>query len=197
MTQYDAFEEKFAAALQSDEMPAADFTARVMAQVAKTPQVKAGTSQRGWKIALTAAACAAVVAIAVPVVFLGTMRAGSAAPEAADCAAEAPAAMEPACEEEAADGRVTNGFSITADSAEENGIAAGGTVASQKASDPTGVFPIADEVLCRQVREVLSEMGIESDSNTYFLTAEQAATLHEAMPELVLPEGDFTLVLEG
>ena len=38
MTQYDAFEQKLADSLRSDEMPSADFTARVMAQVAKRPR---------------------------------------------------------------------------------------------------------------------------------------------------------------
>ena len=193
MTQDHAFEEKFRESLRSDEMPSADFTTRVMAQVAKTPQVKAGSSKRTWKVVLTAAACFAVVAVAVPVVFFGTMRAGSAAPEAAsDCAA--PAAAEPACEENAAEGGVVNSFSVTADNAAEEEAA--GAV-KDKAELAAEEVTVSDTALCRQAREILSEMGLESDSGTYVLTAEQTAALQEAMPELKLPAGDFILVLEG
>ena len=192
MTQYDAFEQKLTGALRSGEMPSADFTARVMAQVAKTPQVKADPSKRTWKIVLTAAACLAVVVIAVPVLFFGTMRAGSAAPRAAsDC--EAPAAMEPACEEDAAESGVVNSFSVTADSAAQENAA--GAVKNKDESAEEEVS-VSDAALCQKAREVLSEMGLESDSGSYVLTAKQGSALLEAMPELKLPEGDFVLILE-
>lgn len=192
MTQFDAFEQKLTDSLQSDEIPSADFTARVMAQVAKTPQVRAGSSKRTWKIVLTAAACLAVVCVAVPVVFFGTMRAGSAAPEtASDCAA--PAAMEPACEENAAEGGVVNSFSVTADNAAEEEAA--GAV-KDKAALAAEEVSVSDEALCQKAREILSEMGLESDSGSYALTAEQGLALHGAMPELKLPAGAFILVLE-
>ncbi len=193
MTQFDAFEQRLTDSLHSDEMPSADFTARVMAQVAKTPQVKAAPSQRTWKIALTAAACLVVVCVAIPVVFFGTMRAGSAAPETAfDCAA--PAAMEPACEENAAEGGVVNSFSVTADNAAEEETAGAVKNKDESAAEEVSV---SDAALCRQAREVLSEMGLESDSGYYALTAEQGLALHEALPELKLPVGAFVLILEG
>lgn len=194
MTQYDAFEEKFAGALRSDAMPSGDFAARVMAQVAKTPQVKAGSSRRTWKIVLTAAACFAVVAVAVPVVFFGTMRAKSAAPESADCAAPAEAPAE--CEESTVENSTVNSFSVTADSAEaEYDIAA--NAIKEKSELPAEEVAVSDAELCAKVREVLPEMGLESDSGTYVLTAEQGEFLHEAMPELKLPAGEFVLILEG
>ena len=194
MTQYDAFEEKFAGALRSDAMPSGDFAARVMAQVAKTPQVRVGSSKRTWKIVLTAAACFAVLAIAVPVVFFGTMRAGSAAPESADCAAPAEAPAE--CEESAAENGTVNSFSVTADSAEAEYDEAAGAI-KEKSELPAEEVAVSDAELCAKVREVLPEMGLESDSGTYVLTAEQGEFLHEAMPELKLPAGAFVLILEG
>ena len=190
MTQYDAFEEKFAGALRSDAMPSGDFAARVMAQVAKTPQVRVGSSKRTWKIVLTAAACFAVVAAAVPVVFFGTMRAGSAAPESADCAAPAE------CEESAAENGTVNSFSVTADSAEAEYDVAANAI-KEKSELPAEEVSVSDAELCAKVREVLPEMGLESDSGTYVLTAEQGEFLHEAMPELKLPAGAFVLILEG
>ena len=200
MTQFDAFEQKLTDSLQSDEMPSADFTARVMAQVAKTPQVRAGSSKRTWKIVLTAAACLAVVCVAVPVVFFGAMRAGSAAPQASDCAApaEAPAAMEPseaeaACEENAAEGGVVNSFSVTADNAAEEEAAGAVKNKDESAAEEVSV---SDAALCQKAREILSGMGLESDSGYYALTAEQGLALHGAMPELKLPAGAFILVLE-
>ena len=193
MTRFDAFEQKLTDSLQSDEMPSADFAARVMAQAAKTPQVKAGPSGRTRKTVLTAAACLAVVCVAVPLVFFGTTRAGSAAPEtASDCAA--PAAMEPACEEDAAECGTVNGFSVTADSAAQENAA--GAV-KDKAELAAEEVSVSDAALCRQAREILSGMGLESDSGYYALTAGQAAALHEAIPELKLPVGAFMLILEG
>ena len=194
MTQYDGFEQAFSGALSSEEMPSADFTARVMAQVAKTPQVKTASPRRTWKIALTAAACLAVVAVAVPMVFFGTMRAGSAAPKAADCAA--PAEASAACEESAAVNGTVNNFSVTADSAEAEYDNAAGAI-KEKNELPTEEVAVSDTELCAKAREILSEMGLDSDSGSYVLTAEQAAALHEAMPELKLPIGGFVLVLEA
>ena len=195
MTQYDGFEEKFAEALHTEEMPSADFTARVMAQVAKTPQVKAGFSRRTWKIVLTAAACFAVAAIAVPMVFFGTMRAGSAAPAASDCAA--PAAAEDCAEEE-----IANVFTAPADSPTGSIVSANGEAKSQSDVD-SGASPQEEEIslsnaeLCTKAREIAEEIGAEGDGSRYYLTQQQAALLHEAMPELELPTGGFVLVLEG
>lgn len=193
MTQYDGFEQAFSGALSSEEMPSADFTARVMAQVAKTPQVKTASPRRTWKIALTAAACLAVVAVAVPMVFFGTMRAGSAAPKAADCAA--PAAAEDCAEEE-----VANDFVFMTETPTESMTAENGAIKEKSDADSGESYEevrVSNTDLCQQVREILSEMGLDSDSGSYVLTAEQAAALHEAMPELKLPIGVFALVLEG
>ena len=195
MTQYDAFEQKLADALQSDEMPSADFAARVMAQAAKTPQAKTGSSKRTWKIVLTAAACFAVAAIAVPMVFFGTMRAKSAAPEAAyDCAA--PAAGEEAAAEDAAENNVL--FSMEAPT--ESITVENGAIKEKSDADSISSYEevsVSNTELCQQAREILSEMGMESDSGYYVLTAEQGAALHEVMPELKLPAGAFVLILEG
>ena len=198
MTQYDAFEQKLADSLRSDEMPAADFTARVMAQVAKTPQVKAVAPKKTWKIVLTAAACFAVVCVAVPLVFFGTMRAGSAAPAAAsDCAAPAEAAptyQESAAEEECVNDSALPQEMVTGSAAENGAI-------KQKSdtdnADNCTEVALSNTELCRQAREILGEMGLVSDSGTYVLTAEQGSALQEAMPELKLPAGDFVLILEG
>ena len=195
MTQYDAFEEEFATALHTKEMPSADFSARVMAQVAKTPQVKAGSSRRTWKIVLTAAACFAVAAIAVPMVFFGTMRAGSAAPAASDCAA--PAAAEDCAEEE-----IANVFTAPTEMPTESIVSANGEAKNQSDVD-SGASPKEEEVtvssteLCAKAREIAEEIGAEGDGSRYYLTEQQAALLHEAMPELKLPIGGFVLVLEG
>ena len=205
MTAYDAFEEKLADALHTEEMPSADFTARVMTQVAKTPQTKAGSSKRTWKIILTAAACFAVVAVALPLVFFGTMRAGSAAPEAADCAAPAEAeeaAMKPAAE---ADGGAVNDCVEDCMEMEETPLQSNLSAESEAVKEKTDAtensayeeVAFGDTELCRQVREILGEMGLVSDSGTYVLTAEQVAVLQEALPELELPEGAFVLILEG
>ena len=195
MTQYDAFEEEFATALHTEEMPSADFSARVMAQVAKTPQVKAGSSKRTWKIGLTAAACLAVVVIAVPVLFFGTMRAGSAAPESADCAA--PAEAEDCAEEE-----TCYEFTAPAEAPTESAIAANGAAKVDSDVD-SGASPKEEEVvvsnteLCAKAREIAEEMGAEGDGSRYYLTQQQSAVLHEALPELKLPVGGFVLILEG
>ena len=200
MTQYDAFEQKLTGALQSDEQPSADFTARVMAQVAQTPQLQAGSSKRTWKVILTAAACLAVAAVAVPVLFFGTMRAGSAAPAAAsDCAAPA---EEEGFEMEAQEDDATNDFAFMteapttdASASEENGA-----IKQKSDADSGGYYEevnISDTALCQRAREILGEIGLESDSGYYVLTAEQGAALHDAIPELKLPEGTFALILEG
>ena len=176
-------------------MPSADFAARVMAQVAKTPQVKAGSSKRTWKIVLTAAACFAVVAAAVPMVFFGTMRAGSAAPAASDCAA--PAAAEDCAEEE-----IANVFTAPTETPTESIVSANGEAKSQSDVD-SGASPKEEEVavsnteLCAKARQIAEEIGAEGDGSRYYLTQQQAALLHEAMPELKLPIGGFVLVLEG
>ena len=194
MTAYDAFEEKFAGTLHSSEMPSADFAARVMAQVVKTPQVKAGSPRRSWKIVLTTAACLVVACIAVPFVFFGTMRAGSAAPETADCAA--PAEAPAACEEGVADNGIVNNFMLTTKDAEATYDAAAGARKEESESAAEQIH-VSDTVLCAMAREILCEMGFSSDSGTYALTAEQTATLHQAMPELKLPVDACLLVLEG
>ena len=195
MTQYDAFEQALSGALSSEEMPSADFTERVMAQVVQTPQVKAGSSKRTWKIVLTAAACLAVIAVAVPVVFFSTMRAGSAAPESADCAA--PAEAEECAEDDAA-----SDFAMITEAPAEsvtaaNGEAKGKSDVDSSASPKEEEVAVSNTELCARARETAEELGAEGDGSRYYLTQQQAAVLHEAMPELKLPAGGFVLVLEG
>jgi len=192
MTQYDAFEQRLSDALHTGEMPSEGFTARVMAQVAQTPQVKAGSSRQTRKILLTAAACLAVAAIAVPVVFFGTMRAGSAAPESADCAA--PAAAENCEEEEVQE------FTMMAEESKEtanSNDAETDQTGVESGADPTEEVAVSNTELCAEARKILSGMGLESDSGYYSLSAQQVEALHEAMPELELPAGPFVLILEG
>ena len=197
MTQYDAFEQKLTNALQSDEQPSADFTARVMAQVAQTPQIKTGFSRRTWKIVLTAAACLAVAAVAVPVLFFGTMRAGSAAPAASDCAA--PAEAEGFAMEAQEDG-AANDFAFMTEAPTVGASAENGEIKQKNDADSVEDYEevsVSDTALCQRAREILSEIGLESVSGYYVLTAEQGAALQDAMPELKLPEGAFALILEG
>ena len=197
MTQFDAFEQKLTDSLHSDEMPSADFTARVMAQVTQTPQLQAGSSKRTWKIVLTAAACLAVAAVAVPVLFFGTMRAGSAAPAASDCAA--PAEAE-GFEMEAQEDDATNDFAFMTEAPTVGASAENGEIKQKSEADSVEDFEevsVSDTALCQRAREILSEIGLESDSGYYVLTAEQGAALHDAIPELKLPEGAFALILEG
>ena len=198
MTQYDAFEQKLTDALQSDEQPSADFTARVMAQVTQTPQLQAGSSKRTWKIVLTAAACLAVAAVALPVLFFGTMRAGSAAPAASDCGA-APAEAE-GFEAEAQEDDAANDFAFMTEAPTVGASAENGEIKQLSEADSVEDFEevsVSDTTLCQRAREILSEIGLESDSGYYVLTAEQGTALHDAMPELKLPKGAFALILEG
>ena len=196
MTQYDAFDEKFNQALRSDEMPSADFTRRVMAQVAQTPQDKSVSSKRTWKIVLTAAACLAVVCVAIPMVFFGNMRAGSAAPESADCAA--PAAAEDCAEEEVANTFLMKAEEAPAESADAAyGAATNESDVDSSASPQETEVMLSDTVLCQQARELAEELGAEGSDGRYYFTAEQAEVLRQAIPALKLPDGGFVLVLEG
>ena len=81
MKDFDKFDELMRDALASDETPSSDFTRRVMAQVAATPQARPTRRPFPYlKVAAAAAACLVLV-------YVGTlplrMRAGSAAPNAA------------------------------------------------------------------------------------------------------------------
>lgn len=203
MTPYDSFERNLADALRSDEMPSADFAERVAAQVCRTPQMKSASPERRGRLALTVAACLAMAALAVPMVFFTATRADSAAPQAADCAVA----------EETCDAGAGTYDTLTPDykakkesvaeteeretpmptSPAENGAA---VKSDTDEYDGKTTVHVSDTALCRQAREILSEMGMESDSGFYILTAEQAAALREAIPALELPVGALVLVLE-
>ena len=186
--EFDAFEQRLSDALQGDEMPQADFVNKVMTRVRETPQKKAKKVTprfKTWQIA----ACAAVVAVvAVPVVFMTTMRVGSAAPAAAaDCAA--PAEGEPAAAEESFTMTAENGmvdYGVTEDSME----------AKSKANVNQETVTISDPDVAEAVRAWLEENGYVDDGG-YLLSAEEAAQLMENVPQAELPLCTVQLILEA
>lgn len=182
--EFDAFEQRLSNALQGDEMPQTDFMDKVMAQVRETPQEKETKSVpkfKTWQIA----ACAAVVAVvAVPLIFATTMRAGSAAPAAADCCAPEESPMEGGVE--------AFSYSMTADAepkAKEEAVndAANVTQETVTISDPD----VVEEALAW-----LEENGYVDDGG-YLLSAEEAAELMKAVPQAELPLCTVQLILEG
>lgn len=182
--EFDAFEQRLSNALQGDEMPQTDFMDKVMAQVRETPQEKKTKSVpkfKTWQIA----ACAAVVAVvAVPAIFMATMRAGSAAPAAADCCAPEESPVEGGVE--------AFSYSMTADAepkAKEEAVndAANVTQETVTISDPD----VVEEALAW-----LEENGYVDDGG-YLLSAEEAAELMKAVPRAELPLCTVQLILEG
>lgn len=214
----DSFEVLLHDALQSSEQPSADFSARVMAQVAQTPQVKPVSPKRVWKTVAAIAACLAVTVIAVPAVLFGTMRAGSAAPAQAaeDCctesecitdaaeeipqddfiaqnfASDAPTDRKDAANETQASGSVGNDFGLCQAPAPEEAGAPNAPNAKE-----TETVSISDAALQQQVREWLTAQGISIDSDgTCCLTAQQTEALQTAIPALELPAGACMLAME-
>ena len=187
---FDAFEEKLHDALTGEEMPGEEFAQRVMAQVRLMPQEQSAPRDRKmpkmklWQIA----ACAAVVVLAIPVIRLTTMRAGSAAPAAAaDCAATEEGYMEeePAAEEDMTDG-LANG-----EQKMKSGVSVNDTANMEQET-----VVLSDPALIEQVLAWLEEMGYANDGG-YLLSAQEVAALNEAVPDLALPLCTVQLILEA
>ena len=183
--EFDAFEQRLSHALQRDEMPQADFVNKVMAQVRETPQEKKtrfAPKFKTWQIA----ACAAVVAVvAVPLIFATNMRAGSAAPAAADCCAPEESPVE-------SGGAEAFSYSMTADAEPKE--------KQESVNDSANVMQetvtIADPAVAKEVLAWLDENGYVDDGG-YLLSAEEAAELMKAVPQAGLPLCTVQLILEG
>ena len=190
--EFDAFEQRIHDALQGDEMPGADFSRRVMAQVRETSQHKASRSMPRFKV-WQIAACIAVVVLAVPAIWLSTMRCGSAGPKttmeaAEDCAPEeAPAAAE-------------ESFSLTAVNGAMDCEPAEGAMEEPKAKAQDNVnqetVVISDPDVAAEVLAWLEENGYVDDGG-YLLSAEEAEALMKSVPQAQLPLCTVQLILEG
>jgi len=198
MTNEDRFDALLREALQGDEQPSPDFTARVMAQVEKTPQRKPAPPRK--KLWLSLAACAAVVVLALPVLRLSTLRMGS----AADCAAPAEACeTEEAVEFPAAEERSgAMDSSVNTTLAPENealkDAAETDEALHEKCAPSRSAVTIDDDELCAALRQWLAEHDIASDDGTTFpLTAKQAQLMEQSSPEVSLPDYDCQLILNG
>lgn len=216
MNDYDKFDEMMRDALVSDETPSSDFTRRVMAQVAATPQERLRRRAFPYlKVAAAAAACLVLV-------YVGTiplrMRMGSAAPknqaystattdsaamEAAPEAAEMPDETEGSAEDYygfSAGSKLEN--SLTEEAARNDALAS----ASQKAAaigyrvevsqreDGVTVCKLTTPAGCAAAELWLAEHGFADDGG-YVLHAVDVAAMNEALPGLSLPEGDCVLIL--
>lgn len=183
-SEFDAFEQRLSHALQGDEMPQADFVNKVMAQVRETPQEKKTRSApkfKTWQIA----ACAAVVAVvAVPLIFATTMRAGSAAPAAADCCAPEESPVEGGAE--------AFSYSMTADAepkAKEEAV-------NDLANVTQETVTISDPDVVKEALAWLEENGYVDDGG-YLLSAEEVMQLMESVPQAELPLCTVQLILEA
>ena len=212
MNDFDKFDEMMRDALVSDETPSSDFTRRVMAQVAATPQER--LQRRAFpylKVAAAAAACLVLV-------YVGTlplrMRMGSAAPQAAystDSAAMEAAPEAAEMPDETAGGTEDSyGFaadnSLEASLREESGTNDALASASQKAAaigyrvevstreDGVTVCRLTTPAGCAAAELWLAEQGFADDGG-YVLHAVDVAAMNEALPGLSLPEGDCVLIL--
>lgn len=215
MREFDTFEQLLHDSLQSDEQPSSDFTAHVMARVAKTPQHKPFPYARAVRAVAGLAAC-------IVVVFLATMplrwRAGSAAPkasggaapqEAADSAvaeesvmaeepmAESDDAGEMANAENAARSDTTYGGTAAAtpggaEKNTQNSAVAYDELNTENSSVPT--YRVTDSALCTAALEWLEDHGYKDDGG-FVLHAGDVVKLNEAVPALGLPEGDCVLIL--
>lgn len=214
------FEQWLQEALAADVTAPEDFTSRVMDRVAATPQEyprKNTVDKRKLKRMMTALAACAAIIVLIPVGLL-MMPKGSSAPAADGAAPEmamddAAADMEYFADDYAAG---SNGHADTeeeqieiadgADSATEptDGMTDGGEAqnsptASDEKMRQTVVHLFGDEAA--QVRMALAEMGVtpdgmENGAEVYELTAEEAAKLHEELPDIIEAEGALYLTLE-
>ena len=187
----DVLEQLLRESLASDAEPAEDFTARLMAQVHRTPQDKA-RKQPYQKILAALAACA-VIAVAIPLIM---PRMGSQNAVSADSAA--PEMQEEANGADTADDRLVYSTAPT-NGGEEDFDTAGQQDRKQNFGAGESVTLTGQEA--GEAREVLDAMAVEpvsaeDGSVTYDLTREQAAALGETVEALHDIDGGVTLILE-
>lgn len=215
MKDFDKFDEMMRDALVSDETPSSDFTRRVMAQVAATPQERPRRRAFPYlKVAAAAAACLVLV-------YVGTlplrMRAGSAAPNAAystvtSDSAAAEAAPEAGEMPDETAGGTAEGYEVATDNSLEASLRQESDTndalasASQKAAaigyrlevstreDGVTVCRLTTPAGCAAAELWLAEQGFADDGG-YVLHAVDVAAMNEALPGLSLPEGDCVLIL--
>ena len=210
------FEQWLQEALAADVTAPEDFTARVMDRVSAMPQEypkKNTADKRKLKRMMTALAACAAIVVLIPVGLM-MMPMGKSAP-AADGAAP-----EMAMDEAAADTEffVEDAYNEAAglermeeqeapDTAPvapaDDGMTDGGEAEVQTTSDEkaksTVVHLFGDEAA--MVRAALGEMGREPDAvqdiaDVYELTAGEAETLRELVPDVIKAEGALYLTLE-
>ena len=210
------FEQWLQEALATDVTAPEDFTARVMDRVSAMPQEypkKNTADKRKLKRMMTALAACAAIVVLIPVGLM-MMPMGKSAP-AADGAAP-----EMAMDEAAADTEffVEDAYNDAAglermeeqeapDTAPvapaDDGMTDGGEAEVQTTSDEkaksTVVHLFGDEAA--MVRAALGEMGREPDAvqdiaDVYELTAGEAETLRELVPDVIKAEGALYLTLE-
>ncbi len=219
--EFDTFDAALSQLLQGEEMPSVDFTSRVMAQVAQTPQEKKTSRKVRPRYIATIAACAAVVVLCAPFFrMFGGMGAMKAADSAAPAdGAPAEVAMDDAMEVQgntAADddyGFMTEGSVNEGESANNAIEARDGepsslttTAETAKDKEEPGASPnvtgekislpvvTLDEEQFAQAEAWLLENGFApNDEGGYALSAEEVALLNAQFPDLELEEMDCIL----
>ena len=214
------FEQWLQEALATDVTAPEDFTARVMDRVSAMPQEypkKNTVDKRKLKRMMTALAACAAIVVLIPVGLM-MMPMGKSAP-AADCAApemamdDAAADMEYFVDEYAAGSDSYNAATERMEEQEapdtapvapaDDGATNGGEAEVQTTSDEkaksTVVHLFGDEAV--MVRAALGEMGRDPDAvqdiaDVYELTAGEAETLRELVPDVIKAEGALYLTLE-
>ena len=210
------FEQWLQEALATDVTAPEDFTARVMDRVSAMPQEypkKNPVDKRKLKRMMTALAACAAIVVLIPVGLM-MMPMGKSAP-AADCAAPE-MAMDDAADTEffvedayndAAGLERKEEQEAPADGADaapaEDGMTDGGESVVQPTSDEkeksTVVHLFGDEAA--MVRTALTEMGrapdaVQDIADVYELTAAEADTLRELVPDVIKAKGALYLTLE-
>ncbi|MBR5571767.1 MAG: hypothetical protein IKV99_03905 [Oscillospiraceae bacterium] len=200
-------------ALATDVTPSDDFTARVMARVAATPQElprKNVADTRKLKRMMTALAACAAIVILIP---MGMLMMPANEKAAADCAASESFLMDDAADMEYFTDERSNGavddveekikeFSDASGAPTESvvtdsdGAVQGGTEAE---AYQTMVHLVGDEAV--QARAILAEMGclckmVEDIEEAYDLTAAETAALCQKLPGVIEVEGPLHLTLE-
>ncbi len=150
MTQqpFDPMDKLLREALDSDVLPPADLTDRIMARVAETPQQKPAPARKHYlKWAAAAAACLVIVGAALPMVLNGGAKKDAANDTAANDTAAPPGAeyyASVAPGDDNSDGLATADTDKAAESRKEQGLLADGTDALSAA------LSAADEMLYGQ-----------------------------------------------
>lgn len=210
------FEQWLHQALSTDVTAPEDFTSRVMDRVAAMPQEypkKNTVDKRKLKRMMTALAACAAIVVLIPV---GLMMMPMGAAPAADCAAAPEEAMDDAVadmEYFAEDYNAAAGTERTEEKEDpsdgammpaDDGMTDGGegetqTTTSDGKLKTAAVHLFGDEAA--MVRAALGEMGrapdaVQDMAEVYELTAEEADTLRELVPDVIEAEGALYLTLE-